>query len=102
MKALTILNAFNAHQYESIPNQFIHLNNRRDLVRIFGEGGKVYAIGNEGIAEGLYLYLYMEDAEQNALLDTLKAEAEKEEALGFISALGEDVAGQPIAVIYCE
>ena len=100
MKANTVLTALASNANESIPNQFITLHDRADLVRIFGEGGKVYAIGINGIPEALYMYLYLNVPEQAELFEDLKRTAAKRfESENILDAIGVDMAGQTVAVI---
>ena len=100
MKATTLVKALVSYPEESIRNQFIVLHDRRHMAEaIYGERGRIYAIGADGIPGGVYLYLYLNIEEQSALYEVIKEEARREGVLNFLDAIGEDAEGQTIAVI---
>lgn len=96
-----------AYQYDTIPNNVCTLNDRGDLMpAIFGENGRIYAIGGEGIPAGYYLYLYLDCEAQNEFYNTIEKVLQRERSnsniKGFVDALGTDTEGQTIAVIGIE
>lgn len=96
--------ACKAYQYDTIPNNLITLHDRNDLKpAIFGNDGRICAIGGEGIPEGIYLYLYVDIDEHNDLYNAISKVVEQERGTaavkGFVDALGIDADGQTIAVI---
>lgn len=101
MKATTFVHALAAHSYDTIPTQVMHLCDRSDLSKIFGQGGKCYAIGINGIPESNYLYLYPDSVPQQAeFLEDLKHMGEVYEGnANIVDAVGVDVAGQCVVVI---
>lgn len=98
--------ACKAYQYDTIPNNLITLHDRSDLrPAIIGEKGRIYAIGREGIPDGIYLYLYLDDDKENELYNTIAKVVEQERRDGynvFRDALGKDAEGQTIVVIGIE
>lgn len=101
MKATTFVQAIASHNWESIPTQVMTLHDRRDLYKIAGKEGKVYAIGINGIPESNYLYLYPDaDQQQADFYETLKRTARHYEMNENIAdAICTDAAGQLVIVI---
>ena len=101
MKATTFVHAIAAHTYDTIPTQVMHLCDRSDLSKIFGQGGKCYAIGINGIPESDYLYLYPDsDTQQAEFLEDLKHMGEVyENNPNIVDAVCTDATGQLIVII---
>lgn len=92
-----------AYQYDTIPNNVCTLNDRGDLKpAIFGENGRIYAIGGEGIPSGYYLYLYLDCEAQKEFYNTIRKERSNSNMKGFVDALGTDADGRTIVVIGIE
>lgn len=96
-----------AYQYDTIPNNVCTLNDRGDLKpAIFGENGRIYDIGVEGIPSGYYLYLFLDCEAQkefyNTIRKVLQMERRNSNKKGFIDAIGTDTDGRTIVVIGIE
>lgn len=97
----TLITALRLYKYDTIPNQFILLENMQDAIEeLYGTNSKIYAVGYKGITKGNYIYLYLNCDEQNELFEEIKTivDNSNETEKGFIDMLGESD-NQQIALI---